>query len=464
MASAYHTGVDDFVGFFPLPSTFVPAVMTDHVFFVRDGDFGLRKVYPSGWRVGGTVKPMALGYTSNQSPILFGMSRRDWSLQGGITAGKTFGRLAVDVGANTDITGAHDGQEYSFKIAMPFSGERWNFVPQIGVRYQSDDIVNYYYGVTPPEATPGRPEYTPGSALIPRASVTLSYRFNPRWYMRLKASLDFTPDEITMSPIVDVDNASRIFVGIAYDAPVFTEFHESLDPFDHAKFELTLGAFFATMDSNTQVRNPLLGNFASNTKVKDDDVYGLVDGKWRFTSHHRIEFSYFSLDSDATFTPVQPIDLRDTIFIAGDPMRAQLETKALRIGYAFSLQHDDQKELSVFGGVGITEVEFHAANSTENVSFSTNSTLPALGAQLRLVFKHKLSAEVKIEFLDMNFGKHDGSMMDFRLNAQYQMFERAALGIGYIFFRQDVDSGDESFPGDYAFTFSGPVAFIRARF
>ena len=67
------------------------------LFFVRDGDIGLRALFNNGWDIGAVVSVQTLGYGSGQSPALAGMSRRDWTIQGGAALGRHVGDYRFDL-------------------------------------------------------------------------------------------------------------------------------------------------------------------------------------------------------------------------------------------------------------------------------------------------------------------------------------------------------------------------------
>ena len=62
-----------------------------------------------------------------------------------------------------------------------------------------------------------------------------------------------------------------------------------------------------------------------------------------------------------------------------------------------------------------------------------------------------------------DFNRYSGSPLDCRLSAKYTWRERLTAGLGYRFYRQDIDTADESFSGDYRFVYQGPLVFFGAR-
>jgi outer membrane scaffolding protein for murein synthesis (MipA/OmpV family) len=466
-SESYYDGVDDFTGIFPLPSTFDHAILNEFAFYVRDGDFGLRKTYENGWQFGGVAKIQTLGYGTGESSTLDGMSRRDWTIQVGANVGRQFGPVRLDLMGQTDVLGEHDGQEYTFKLALPFVGRNWQLIPQFDALYQSDELINHYFGVTEQEARPGRPEYLPGGGTTLSASLHFSWRFHPKWYLTGSAQMDFLPDVIQDSPLVSRDRVGRLIVGVAYDAPLFVAAHDEMDPLDLASFDLGLGAFYVQSESNVD----LLGSGSARDVDLEDELglnagtwAGFIDAVWRLRLYHRLELSLFELSRDATTDLDSPLEIGDIIFDAGDIVTTEFSTQIIRLAYGFSLIQDDQKELSLIGGVHITDVEYRNSSDNQVVDASTTAILPVVGVHLRVNPTNSWQALVRLEYYELDLSQHGGRMIDFSVAGQYQFTNNFAAGAGYSWYRQDINSKDPDFTGDFQFDYRGPVLYLRARF
>jgi outer membrane protein len=466
-SQSHYDGVENFNGVFPLPSSFDHAVFNEFVFYVRDGDFGLRKTFTSGWQLGGVAKVQTLGYGTGDSLALEGMSSRDWTIQAGANIGRQFGALRLDLMAQTDVLDVHNGQEYTLKLALPFQGRNWQLIPQFDVLYQSEDLVNYYFGVTEQEATAVRPAYSPGAGTTLSGSLNFSWRFLPKWYVTASAQLDYLPDVIRDSPIVSRDTVGRFVLGVAYDAPLFVAAHEETEPLDLASVSLGLGALYLRSESNVD----LLGSGSSSDVdleselgLDDESWVAAFDAVWRLRLHHRFELSYFELSRDATTDLVSPLSIGDEVFNAGEIVTTEFNTQVIRLAYAFSLMQDEQKELSILGGVHVTNVEYRTSSDNQVVDSSTTAILPVIGAHLRLNPAKSLQAIVRFEFYNMDINHHGGHMIDFSVAGQYLITDNFAAGAGYIWYRQDMNSSDPDFTGGYRFDYRGPMLYLRARF
>jgi hypothetical protein len=150
--------------------------------------------------------------------------------------------------------------------------------------------------------------------------------------------------------------------------------------------------------------------------------------------------------------------------LPGDSVQSSFDTTIYKLGYAFSLFHDAQKELAVFGGAHISDISYRSASNTDSVTANTTAILPVLGADLTVNFTERLSLEVALQFFISDVNHYSGNLIDFGFAGNYQWHERLDLGAGYKFYRQDIDSADEGFYGDYRFEYRGPFAYIRTRF
>jgi len=106
------------------------------------------------------------------------------------------------------------------------------------MRWQSQKLVDYYYGVEIDEALPNRPAYEPSDAWSFRFGLDLQYRLSARSYLTFNLAQDQLSDEVLDSPIVDDRYIFSAFLSYRY------EFNNDEDAFVHASKK---GAF-ATKD------------------------------------------------------------------------------------------------------------------------------------------------------------------------------------------------------------------------
>src|SRR5207302_2500479 len=103
------------------------------------------------------------GYSANDSDALRGMHNRSWSIDAGGRLIAVRDRDGASFTAVHDILGRHSGDELT---AMLFHRTQRGFARAAlaaGLVRDSRNLVNYYFGVRPNEATVGRPAYGAGS-------------------------------------------------------------------------------------------------------------------------------------------------------------------------------------------------------------------------------------------------------------------------------------------------------------
>ncbi len=163
------------------------------------------------------------GLDPDDSPFLEGMEERRQTVEAGLGLDWEFARalrgaFELELRAFADVLGRSDGFETSIDLGWRrvFGPGKMILLPAVGMVYQSSDQVDYYYGVRPEEALPGRPAYRGAAVFNPRASVLFVYRFTHRWGLTTLVSVDFFDDEIESSPIVDQSSELFGLVGLAY--------------------------------------------------------------------------------------------------------------------------------------------------------------------------------------------------------------------------------------------------------
>jgi MipA family protein len=173
------------------------------------------------------------GFPSDRVPdSLAGMKNRGSEADFGLSYEQKFpwGRLFGE--ALHDISGLSMGNELRLGYSDDWRSGSLKISPMLMVSARDAHLNNYYYGVTPDEAAPGRPAYQPGSGFTGTVSLNARYDLTDRW--RLLAGIYATRWGSTVrdSPIVE----NRIvqfggFAGFAYDfTPSQSQFKPDRSP------------------------------------------------------------------------------------------------------------------------------------------------------------------------------------------------------------------------------------------
>jgi outer membrane protein len=158
------------------------------------------------------------GLDPDDSPELDGIIERKSSIEGGFALDWSLGKYLLSATAFTDLLGRSGGQQVGldFSRAWTFARKRWGLTPSVGVVWQSSDFVDYYVGVTPEEARPGRPPFQGESAVNFRASVFAYFALPPRVIFVGTVRVQHLDNEISSSPIVDKSRGYSGLLGVTY--------------------------------------------------------------------------------------------------------------------------------------------------------------------------------------------------------------------------------------------------------
>ena len=156
------------------------------------------------------------GFEAKDSPVFAGMAERERSLELGASAGRALGPGRIEFAAFADVLDRSGGQELDLMWRGDFGRGPFRIQPEAGLRWQSADLVAYYFGVRAEEATPSRAAYRAGSAVLPRIAINALAPLGGRWSLFARVSVDTLPDEITDSPLVERGSERRGFVGLVY--------------------------------------------------------------------------------------------------------------------------------------------------------------------------------------------------------------------------------------------------------
>lgn len=192
------------------------SIDTPH-FYVHGLKFGWR-----AWQRGANTfelvaRPDALRYNPVANGALAGMSTKLATVMGGAAWVWRFDdHLALDTEALTDLLRRNDGEVLSVALTGRWENGAWFLQPRAGIDWDSGNYVDYYFGVTPAEARPGRPAYS-GKGTVSE-SVGFSFGRTFAWHFAALAGVYATHfgSGITASPIVAHANSTSFLLALYY--------------------------------------------------------------------------------------------------------------------------------------------------------------------------------------------------------------------------------------------------------
>ena len=158
------------------------------------------------------------GFPADRLPdSLVGMATRDAGIDLGLSwrYRQPWGTLQAEL--LHDVGGFSKGSEFRLGYTYDWRSGRWSLRPSVSVALRDARLNNYYYGVRPAEATPGRAAYSPGAGLNTTLGLFGSYDVTQRWRLLGGVSATMLDRKIKDSPIVQKRVLPGVYVGAAYD-------------------------------------------------------------------------------------------------------------------------------------------------------------------------------------------------------------------------------------------------------
>ncbi len=163
------------------------------------------------------------------SDFLEGMDERKGTGEVGLRARAEFGRGSATLTGRVDALSRHGGYEVEARTSYELSTWRPLSVrPNVGLRFQSSSLADYYFGVDPEEArdavclsgdcleTRARPAYEVDDVLTPFIGLTARQSVSPKVAVVGGFDLNFLDQAVEDSPIVDEDVQTFAFLGLIY--------------------------------------------------------------------------------------------------------------------------------------------------------------------------------------------------------------------------------------------------------
>lgn len=143
---------------------------------------------------------------------------RHWSADAGIQAFWYFANQSkLRLRLLTDVSNRHHGHNIKLSYHLHHKlTPHWALNYHTGIDWLSENLVNYYYGISAKDNASTNQYYQAKSAIQPYLKINSIYRLNKHW--QFVTTLKYQPlaSAITRSPLVDEKYRSTIFVGVNY--------------------------------------------------------------------------------------------------------------------------------------------------------------------------------------------------------------------------------------------------------
>jgi MipA family protein len=199
-------------------SDFLPLVVYDSEHLYLESYRAGLKLERAGWRNELFIKRRFEGFASNKVPeSMTGMAKRSVGADVGIATEHAWGRGTAYAELLTDASDNSDGSELrlGYRYEAWWNGRmRWR--PYATLSFRDAKLNNYYYGVSPAEATPERPAYEPGAGVDLELGVLAAYQLSKGWQLFGSLGLLAPSSGVRGSPVVEDRVIPSASIGLIY--------------------------------------------------------------------------------------------------------------------------------------------------------------------------------------------------------------------------------------------------------
>ena len=249
---------------------------------------------------------------------------------------------------------------------------------------------------------------------------------------------------------------------------------------DNDKFKFSAGVFSVFKhDSAMSLTSTSAGlgvSFSPEDSLgwKGEQSVLRLDGRYRFTDKHSLSMSWYRISTDGDRSIQKDIEWlgRDGNVITipvGASVKSSLEYDIVKLAYLWSFYHSDKVELSVGGGIHLTDIGVNLEASVTNNGVSASKAdmlapLPVVSLRLAYDVTPKFSWFWQAELFAISVGDWDGTYSDLQLGMEYQLLQNVGVGIGLGSNALKVLEETDKSRFNYDNRISGINLFISANF
>jgi len=238
------------------------------------------------------------------------------------------------------------------------------------------------------------------------------------------------------------------------------------------KFDFRIGAqAFTTASTTIRIDSQTLGlgtefNLEDATNLEEEVTVGRLDGRYRFTDHHSVAFSYYNIERTGSRILDIDIDWDGVTFPMGMEVQSLFNQKIVDVSYGYTFFVRPNATLTATAGLHNISFDtgLRALDGSRDRSNSSDAPLPVfgLGGQYRFADKWRVVGSLKVFSFD--FDKYDGTFTDLLLTVEHDTWDRFGIGFGLNSFGLDVTAGDANLSGSIDTDFDSFLIYIKGHF
>ena len=240
------------------------------------------------------------------------------------------------------------------------------------------------------------------------------------------------------------------------------------------RFYASIGAYILDkkmkIGLNGRDANDLI-DFSDRWSFGSSETSAAGEFRWQFGKKWSVSGQYFTSSDQGRATLDEDVYWGDYVFREGTFASAGVGMDVARVFMGRRFSTGPHHEFGV--GVGIHWITLDAfiegeafindeSTGVRRESADVSGPLPNIGAWYDYAFSSKWLGSARIDWLDVNFDKYSGGLLNASVGIDYQAFKHVGFSLAYQYFNLDVEVDDTTWRGAVEIEYSGP--FLSATF
>ncbi len=236
---------------------------------------------------------------------------------------------------------------------------------------------------------------------------------------------------------------------------------------DVDRASVNIGGFAADFKTDLRLSSDILG---IGTKISLEDDLGMdsdralarIDGYYRFSRRHRIDYSLLDIERDGAVTAKRDIKFGDLFIPAGTPVRSDFRMAVLKVAYTYSFFQNQTVDLGVSAGLTGLYVDANLLGVIGSEESEGFAPYPIFGLRLSYAISRKLFLKANIDYFEIKSGDVEAQTVDGLVALEYRTWENVGFGGGYNVV--NLEGEDKADKDEGKLEYEGLLAYVKVYF
>jgi hypothetical protein len=241
------------------------------------------------------------------------------------------------------------------------------------------------------------------------------------------------------------------------------------------RFSISLGGYLVSFSTDASLSSQRI---STGTEINLEEILGLptrevdfrMDGYYRFSRRHALEFGYIYMARDAYKVVEEEFVFGDYTFGVGAEVETLFDTGLFKLAYDYSFVNRGKIDAGITAGLSTFRIDL-GLNGTGNITGPEGpvsgeiaegekllAPVPMLGFHFDYAIRPRLFLRTSAEWFDLGTEAWNAGLREFKLTIDYFVSKHFGFGVGYDVVRMRyADKSDPRF--EIHFEYNGALFY-----